>query len=78
MFFTCKLLLLLLLFFKMQMEEEEINRKRAANRTALEAIGGPKKKRKLDEALESLQNSQTPSGAANSSTPSNANATSQV
>lgn len=33
-------------------------RKRAANRTALEAIGGPKKKRKLDEALEQLQNQQ--------------------
>ena len=40
----------------MQLEEEELNRKRAANKTALEAIGGPRKKRKLDEALESLQN----------------------
>ena len=40
------------------MEEEEMVRKRAANRTALEAIGGPKKKRKLDEALEQLQNQQ--------------------
>ena len=43
----------------MQLEEEELNRKRAANKTALEAIGGPRKKRKLDEALESLQNSQS-------------------
>lgn len=59
---------------QMQMEEEEINRKRAANRTALEAIGGPKKKRKLDEALESLQNDKTPVN--NSATPtSTANTT---
>ena len=27
----------------MQLEEEELNRKRAANKTALEAIGGPRK-----------------------------------
>ena len=37
-----------------------MNRKRAANRTALEAIGGPRKKRKLDEALESLSKEQKP------------------
>lgn len=52
----------------MQLEEEEQNRKRAANRTALEAIGGPRKKRKLDEALESLQNAQTPGTNNTSST----------
>lgn len=61
----------------MQQEEEEVNRKRAANRTALEAIGGSRKKRKLDEALESLQNDKTP--ANNSSTPtSSATSTPQV
>lgn len=36
---------------KLQQEEEEVIRKRAANSTALAAIG-PRKKRKLDEALE--------------------------
>ena len=41
------------LSFQLQQEEEELLRKRAANKTALEAIG-PRKKRKLDEALESL------------------------
>ena len=35
------------------MEEEEQHRKANANQTALAAIGG-RKKRKLDEALESL------------------------
>ena len=38
-------------FHKLQQEEEEVIRKRAANSTALAAIG-PRKKRKLDEALE--------------------------
>jgi len=38
-------------FHKLQQEEEEVIRKRAANTTALAAIG-PRKKRKLDEALE--------------------------
>ena len=61
------------------MEEEEQNRKRAANRTALEAIGGPRKKRKLDEALESLQNAQTPGNTnAPSSTSSSNSSTNQV
>ena len=36
---------------QLQQEEEELIRKRAANSTALAAIG-PRKKRKLDEALE--------------------------
>lgn len=36
---------------KLQQEEEEVIRKRAANSTALAAIG-PRKKRKLDEAME--------------------------
>ena len=71
----------LIIFFysmQLQMEEEEMNRKRAANRTALEAIGGPRKKRKLDEALESLQ---TPNSGPNTTlTPSSSssNITSQV
>ena len=52
----------------MQQEEEEMNRKRAANRTALEAIGGPRKKRKLDEALESLSKAQTPGNNSSTST----------
>jgi len=60
----------------MQLEEEELNRKRAANKTALEAIGGKKKKRKLDEALESLANVTTPGSTA--STTTNSNTISQV
>jgi hypothetical protein len=36
--------------FQLQLEEEETLRKRAANKTALDAIG-PRKKRKLDDAL---------------------------
>ncbi|XP_065064559.1 transcription initiation factor TFIID subunit 4-like [Rhopilema esculentum] len=43
---------------QLQQEEEELLRKRAANKTALEAIG-PRKKRKLDEALESLSTAHT-------------------
>ena len=63
----------------MQLEEEELNRKRAANKTALEAIGGKKKKRKLDEALESLQNATTPGSNANAtSSAPNSHSTSQV
>jgi len=58
---------------QMQLEEEEVNRKRAANKTALEAIGGPRKKRKLDEALESLQNASTPNNSSNSSNSNNTN-----
>ena len=54
-----------------------MNRKRAANRTALEAIGGPRKKRKLDEALESLSKDQKPgassTAASNTSESSNTN-----
>eukprot|EP00794_Sanderia_malayensis_P019185 gene19185-21107_t len=42
---------------QLQLEEEELLRKRAANKTALEAIG-PRKKRKLDEALASLSTTQ--------------------
>ncbi|XP_066936097.1 transcription initiation factor TFIID subunit 4-like [Clytia hemisphaerica] len=64
---------------QMQQEEEELNRKRAANRTALEAIGGKKKKRKLDEALESLQNASTPGGTSTTSTTTtNSNTNSQT
>lgn len=42
--------------FQLQQEEEEIIRKREANNTALAAIG-PRKKRKLDEALEGYTSS---------------------
>ncbi|XP_032232842.2 transcription initiation factor TFIID subunit 4 [Nematostella vectensis] len=51
---------------QLQQEEEEIIRKREANNTALAAIG-PRKKRKLDEALEATR----PSGqSSTSSSPS--------
>ncbi|XP_028392771.1 transcription initiation factor TFIID subunit 4-like [Dendronephthya gigantea] len=41
---------------QLQLEEEETLRKRAANKTALDAIG-PRKKRKLDEALNNAEGS---------------------
>ncbi|CAB3988876.1 transcription initiation factor TFIID subunit 4-like [Paramuricea clavata] len=41
---------------QLQLEEEETLRKRAANKTALDAIG-PRKKRKLDEALNNTEGS---------------------
>ena len=43
---------------KLQQEEEEVIRKRAANSTALAAIG-PRKKRKLDEILEATSSTST-------------------
>lgn len=54
----------------MQQEEEDMNRKRAANQTALEAIG-PRKKRKLDEALESLSKAEKPSSTSTTTSTSN-------
>jgi len=48
-----------ILILQLQQEEEELIRKRAANSTALAAIG-PRKKRKLDEALEGSSSSSTP------------------
>lgn len=52
---------------QLQQEEEEVIRKRAANSTALAAIG-PRKKRKLDEALEGSSTSTV--GSPSSSSPS--------
>ncbi|XP_065676167.1 transcription initiation factor TFIID subunit 4-like [Hydra vulgaris] len=63
---------------QLQQEEEEVNRKRAANRTALDAIGGPRKKRKLDEALESLQSTSDQGGKPSGPTGSSSNNTLQT
>lgn len=54
---------------QLQQEEEELIRKRAANSTALAAIG-PRKKRKLDEALEGGSSTSNPGVSSNSSSPS--------
>ncbi|XP_073234021.1 transcription initiation factor TFIID subunit 4-like isoform X2 [Porites lutea] len=54
---------------QLQQEEEELIRKRAANSTALAAIG-PRKKRKLDEALEGSSSSSTPGSSSTSASPS--------
>lgn len=58
---------------QLQQEEEELIRKRAANSTALAAIG-PRKKRKLDEALEGSSSSSTPGSSSTSASPSSSSA----
>ena len=54
--FLLSFLVSFIFFFQLQQEEEELIRKRAANSTALAAIG-PRKKRKLDEAIEGTSSS---------------------
>jgi len=54
---------------QLQQEEEELIRKRAANSTALAAIG-PRKKRKLDEVLEGGSSVSNPGSSSTSSSPS--------